>query len=133
MPRARHEFSAILQIAQPVWRYGCVNDDAFEGGLEEENRRLKKMCAKERLKGEIVAEAMLKKGRAVSMPEMALWVVKEKAVRIRLVCQALGISQTCYRYQAKLSSENSEIADWLIRLTANQRNQDFGPCFSVSA
>ena len=54
--------------------------------------------------------------------EMALWVVKEKAVRIRLVCQALGISQTCYRYQAKLSSENSEIADWLIRLTANQRN-----------
>ena len=65
--------------------------------------------------------------------EMALWVVKEKAVSIRLACQAFGISQTCYRYQAKLSSENSEIADWLIRLTANQRNQGFGPCFSVSA
>ena len=94
---------------------------------------MKKMCAEERLKAEIVAEAMLKKGTAVSTPEMALWVVKEKAVRIRLVCQALGISQTCYRYQAKLSSENSEIADWLIRLTANQRNQGFGPCFSVSA
>jgi putative transposase len=50
-----------------------------------------------------------------------------------LASQALGISQTCYRYQAKLSSENSEIADWLIRLTANQRNHGFGPCFSVSA
>ena len=55
-----------------------------------------------------------------------------KAVGIRLACQAFGIS-TCYRYQTKLSSENSEIADWLIRLTANQRNQDFGPCFSVPA
>jgi putative transposase len=60
---------------------------------------------------------------------MALRVVKEKAVSIRLACQAFGISQTCYRYQAKLSSENSEIADWLIRLTANQRNWGFGLCF----
>jgi putative transposase len=42
---------------------------------------------------------------------------------------AFGISQTCYRYQAKRSSENSEIADWLIRLTGNQRNWGFGLCF----
>jgi putative transposase len=61
--------------------------------------------------------------------EMALRAVKEKAVSIRLACQAFGISQTCYRYQAKLSSENSEIADRLIRLTANQRNWGFGLCF----
>jgi putative transposase len=61
VPRARHEFSAVLQIAQPLWRHERVNDDAFEGGLEEENRRLTKMCAEERLKAEIVAGAMLKK------------------------------------------------------------------------
>ena len=36
--------------------------------LEEENRRLTKMCAEERLKAEIVAEAMLKNGSAISTP-----------------------------------------------------------------
>src|SRR5690606_22363976 len=35
----------------------------------------------------------------------------------------------CYRYQSKLSSENAEIADWLVRLTHNQRNWGFGLCF----
>jgi putative transposase len=33
---------------------------------------------------------------------------------IRLVCPAFGISGTCYRYQAKLSDGNAEIADWLV-------------------
>jgi putative transposase len=61
--------------------------------------------------------------------EMAQWAVQQKSVSIPAACQAFGISQTCYRYQAKLSSENSEIADWLIRLTANQRNWGFGLCF----
>lgn len=39
------------------------------------------------------------------------------------------ISETCYRYQPRLSHENAEIADWLIRLTHNQRNWGFGLCF----
>lgn len=60
---------------------------------------------------------------------MAQWAVHERAASIRAACQAFGISQTCYRYQAKRSSENSQIADWLIRLTANQRNWGFGLCF----
>lgn len=60
---------------------------------------------------------------------MAQWAVQEKSVSIRAACQAFGISQTCYRYRAELSSENSEIADWLIRLTTNQRNWGFGLCF----
>jgi putative transposase len=60
---------------------------------------------------------------------MAQWAVQHKAISIRLACETFGISQTCYRYQAKLSSENAEIADWLIRLTANQRNWGFGLCF----
>jgi putative transposase len=34
--------------------------------LEDENRRLKKMYAKERLKAEIVAEALTKSGSAIS-------------------------------------------------------------------
>ena len=62
---------------------------------------------------------------------MALQVVKEKAVGSRLAGRAFGISQTCYRYQTKLSSENSEISDWLIRLRANQRNGRFGRYFCI--
>jgi putative transposase len=60
---------------------------------------------------------------------MAQWAVQEKSVSIRLACQVFGISQTCYRYQAKLSSDNSEIADRLLTLTNNQRNWGFGLCF----
>jgi hypothetical protein len=36
--------------------------------------------------------------------------------------QGIGISRTCYRYKAKLDAENVVIADWLLRLTDNQRN-----------
>jgi len=61
--------------------------------------------------------------------EMAQKAVSEKRVSIRLACWMFSISETCYRYQAKLSSENAEIADWLIRLTHNQRNWGFGLCF----
>ena len=60
---------------------------------------------------------------------MAQQVVAHQGSSIRLVCSAFGISQTCYRYQAKLSSENVAIADHLIRLTHNQRNWGFGLCF----
>lgn len=60
---------------------------------------------------------------------MAQWAVQQKSANVRVVCEAFSISQTCYRYQAGLSSENSEIADWLIRLTNNQRNWGFGLCF----
>ena len=60
---------------------------------------------------------------------MAHQAVQARGISIRLACEAFGISQTCYRYEAKLSSENSEIADWLIRLTTNQRNWGFGLCF----
>jgi putative transposase len=60
---------------------------------------------------------------------MASQAVEQCAVSIRLACEAFGISETCYRYQATLSDENAEIADWLLRLTHNQRNWGFGLCF----
>ena len=61
--------------------------------------------------------------------EMARKAVAERGLSIRLSCRVFGISQTCYRYQAKLSDENALIADWLVRLTHNQRNWGFGLCF----
>ena len=60
---------------------------------------------------------------------MAQRTVEHQGVSIRLACQAFGISQTCYRYQATQSVENVEIADHLVRLTHNQRNWGFGLCF----
>ena len=61
--------------------------------------------------------------------EVAQEAVSTRGVSIRLACSAIGISETCYRYQPKLSSENAEIADWLIRLTHNQKNWGFGLCY----
>lgn len=60
---------------------------------------------------------------------MARYYIVEKAISIRLACLMFGISETCYRYESKLSSENEMIADWLMRLTQNQRNWGFGLCF----
>jgi putative transposase len=60
---------------------------------------------------------------------MARWAVAQRSASVGLACLAFCISQTCYRYQAKLGRENEVIADWLIRLTNNQRNWGFGLCF----
>ena len=60
---------------------------------------------------------------------MAKEAVTQKAISIRLASLVFVISETCYRYQAKLNAENEMIADWLIRLTHNQRNWGFGLCF----
>lgn len=60
---------------------------------------------------------------------MAQRTVKQYAASIRLACDAFGISEKCYRYQAKLSSTNQQIADWLLRLTHDQRNWGFGLCY----
>ena len=73
--------------------------------LEEENRRLKKRYAKERLKAEIVQEALQKKVIKPSLlREVARQAVQQRAVSIRLACSAVGISETCYRYQLRLTS-----------------------------
>ena len=54
---------------------------------------------------------------------MARWAVEEKGLSIRLACEAFGLSQSGYRYHPQ------RIADWLVRLTDNQRNWGFGLCF----
>ena len=60
---------------------------------------------------------------------MAQRSVQEFGASIKLACQAFQISQACYRYEAKHQAENDEIADWLLRLTDNNRNWGFGLCF----
>lgn len=60
---------------------------------------------------------------------MAKEVVAQRGVTIRLACQVFTVSQSCFRYQAKTDVENKKIADWLLRLTDNNRNWGFGLCF----
>ena len=60
---------------------------------------------------------------------MAKKVVRERQVNIRFACLCMGISETCYRYQAKLSGENQQMADWLLRLTNTHKRWGFGLCF----
>jgi len=55
--------------------------------------------------------------------------VEDRSFSIRLACEAFGISETCYSYQAKLSGDNAFIADWLLRLTTTHRTWGFGLCF----
>lgn len=61
--------------------------------------------------------------------EMAKRDCREYQASIRLVCSVFGISERCYHYQAKVSTENAEIADWLLRLTTANRHWGFGLCF----
>lgn len=61
--------------------------------------------------------------------EMARWAVEARGVSIRQACADFAVSETCYRYQRRLSDENARIADWLLRLTFNQKNWGFGMCY----
>lgn len=60
---------------------------------------------------------------------MAKEVVAQRNTTIRLACQVFTVSESCYRYEAKTDEENQQIADWLLRLTDNNRNWGFGLCF----
>jgi putative transposase len=94
--------------------------------LKDENRWLKKMyadaggCTKGGHDKKVV--------RPSQRREMAKWAVEHKSTHIVLACAAFAISQTCYRYTAKPFSENDEFDDWLVRLTDNHRNWEFGLC-----
>lgn len=60
---------------------------------------------------------------------MAKLAVAMRGIPIKLAYQASMISECCYRYESKQSAENDEIADWLIRLTDNNRTWGFGLCY----
>ena len=61
--------------------------------------------------------------------EMAVRARTQYSTSIRVASEVFSISETCYRYQAKLSSENELIADWLVRLTTTYKRWGFGLCY----
>tara|TARA_B100001059_G_scaffold213671_1_gene229721 strand:- start:258 stop:800 length:543 start_codon:yes stop_codon:yes gene_type:complete len=60
---------------------------------------------------------------------LARWTVGKKGLSIRLTREAFGLSESGHRYQLQVNAENARIAEWLQRLTENQRNRGFGLCF----
>ncbi|KQX16432.1 integrase [Ensifer sp. Root423] len=60
---------------------------------------------------------------------MAGKAVALRGVSIALACRTFGVSETCYRYSAKLNDENEQIADLLIGLTRAKKSWGFGLCF----
>ena len=79
--------------------------------LEGKNRRLKKMYAEERLKADIAKEIIEKVIEPAQRRELAKTVRTEYQVSIRIACDVLSISATCFAYQTQLSDENAVIAD----------------------
>lgn len=100
--------------------------------LEDENRRLK-MYAEEKLKAEIVQEASQKSGEAISAQRDGPACGDGKPCQHSRGVSGVPYRESCYRYEAKLSDENAEIADWLIRLTNNQKNWGFADCVKTSS
>jgi putative transposase len=74
--------------------------------LEAENALLKKIYSEERPKAEILNEAITKKWCGHQR------VVAERGISIRLACVIFSVSQTCYRYEAKIDTENEQIVNW---------------------
>jgi putative transposase len=60
---------------------------------------------------------------------MAVKAVKQRGICIRVEYQAFSISESCYRQERKLDAQNEEVVNWLIKLTDNNRNWGFGPCY----
>ena len=60
---------------------------------------------------------------------MAKRAVQERGLTIRAACVGFGISESCYRYEAKLNTENEEIAEWLLRITGAHRTWGFLLCY----
>lgn len=67
--------------------------------------------------------------RPARRKEMAVRAVSERRLCIRAACAAFTISESCYRYQPKLSHENALIAQWLVALTDKEKTWGFKLCF----
>ena len=60
---------------------------------------------------------------------MARKSVAKHGLSIRMACVVYGVSETFYRYQAKLRGENALVADRLLRITQTHKRWGFGLCF----
>ena len=76
----------------------------------------------------MISEEIFNEDSTIQRREMVVKAVAQHGVSIALACRAVQISETCYRYERKLSDENAEIAAWLVKLTTRRRTWGFGLC-----
>ena len=72
-----------------------------------------KALAEMSMQNDLLKEVLGKKHRPSLRKEMAVKAVADRGISIALACRAFSISESCCRYERKLSGENVEIADWL--------------------
>jgi putative transposase len=109
--------------------HGCFDDEAHEGTRRRKSPFEKDICGGKAESGDRPGGTRKKVVRPSQRKEMAKHAVVQRQFSVRLACKAFGISETCYRYQAKLSGDNMFIADWLLRLTTSHRTWGFGLCY----
>jgi len=97
--------------------------------LEEENRRLKKMYAEERLKAEIVAEALKKSGIAISTTRNGAMGSARQGCQHSSRIPGVWHQPDLLSVSSKAVFREQRDCRLVIRLTANQRNWGFGLCF----
>ena len=124
MPGTGHQFGNVLQMALEVRRDGRVDDVAHEGPRGGRMPGCAR-CTSRRSSRLRLPRGAAKSSEAISPAQMAKQVVQQRRVSIRVACTVFGISESCYRYEAKLNTENEEIADWLMRITGCHRNWGF--------
>jgi putative transposase len=61
--------------------------------------------------------------------EMAVTAVSQRGISIRKACLFFSVSENCYRYTKKNSSENQLIAEHLQKLACENKSWGFGLCF----
>lgn len=130
VPRARRQLSHLLQMAQPLWWYGRQHDVRAKGPAGRESALEEDVCRRPAWRRPSEGSPRKKMVRPSQRREMAQSFVSAGRISIRHACSTFDISETCYRYQAKRSAENEQIADYLGRLTYNQRNWGGNPSTS---
>lgn len=116
-------------MAFKIWWHGCVDDIGAEGPAGRESSHQEDVCGGTTAKGNASGGDAKKVVRPSQRREMAHGAKRAFQVSVRLLCSTFLVSEACYRYRPKYEHENSEIADWLMKVTGAHRNWGFGLSF----
>ena len=106
-------------MARQIRWHGHLDDGSHEGAWSWKRSPQEDVYRREAQSGDCDWGPRKKVVRPSHRREMAQRAVSDKAIPIRLACEAFRVSESCYRYEAKNNAENELIANWLIRLTDN--------------
>lgn len=67
--------------------------------------------------------------RSTQRKALAQRAVEQFKISVSKACLIFQVSQTCYRYTAQLDEQNKIIAEWLLKLTNENKTWGFQLCF----